>query len=201
VDWIYLASPSQTDLPSTLEAVLQNQLLWRPARNSLGALIANIGRLRINDWIVLAWREDRHAYLRCRIGAPANPAQDDGRKLVVDRIATAEADGLAALGYRAGSDGAFEAIRFDEVEACYFPLRGHYGGNNALHRIDELDLAAVGTGSTIPPVAAERAPDIVARSTRPSRSAAAAGNAPGGQMSIHPQSRVANPPIAGSVVP
>ena len=154
--WVYLASSAQTDLAATLESVLEDRLLWRPATNSLGALIANVGNLEVGDWLLLAWRGDRTAYLRCRIAAPLRPVVVNGRSLVIDRIGGAEADALGSHGFGDGREHSFEAIRLDEIDECCFRLCGEYGGNNALHRIDPRDEEQRAAAGSIPPSALTR---------------------------------------------
>lgn len=165
--WVYLASSTQTDLASTLGSVLEDQLLWRPSTNSLGALIANVGNLQVGDSLILAWRDDRKAYLRCRIATALRPTVVNGRALVIDQIGNSEGNALASRGYGDGRERTFEAIRFDRIDECYFPLRGRYGGNNALHRIDARDREAVASATSVPAVAWGRRAraSSVARST------------------------------------
>ena len=173
MEWIYLASAAQTDLASTLRAVMHHQLLWRPAYNSKNAVVANVGRLQVGDYIVLAWRETRRAYLRCRVAAPLSPVERGGRRLVIDRIEAAKADDLARLGYAANAAGEFEAVRFDEVEECWFALAEPYPGQNALHQLDPRDERAARTAGPIPPGVWEGS-DRVMRSVAPARPASAA---------------------------
>jgi hypothetical protein len=147
---MYFATIAKASLASTMRLLLSTQFLWRSARNINGALIANVGKIRPGDRIVVAWRHPgrpRTAYLRCRVAHPLAPA-DAG--LVIDRIAGADADSFIAAGYPAISSGEVEGIRLDEIEECFFEVRGYYGGNNAIHDASSEDLEASNALTPIP---------------------------------------------------
>ena len=149
--WIYFATAAKTSLASTVGLALSTQLLWRSARNANGALIANVGKIRPGDRIVVAWRHPgrrRTAYLRCRVAHPLAPP---AAGLVIDRIAGADARSLIEAGYPAGSSGEVEGIRLDEIEECFFEVQGVYGGNNAIHVASPVDLEATNALTPIPP--------------------------------------------------
>ncbi len=152
MDWIYLASASQTSLVDTIQAVLRDQLLWRPAHRKDGTLIPHVGELQEADRILLSWRDgaDAHAYLSCRVAAPLRALKHRGTPLIIDRVSSADANGLVCASYQANADGDFEVIRLADVAECYFAL-GRYGGNNAIHRLADADRPALAAASPLPP--------------------------------------------------
>jgi hypothetical protein len=150
-NWIYFATPKKAPLGSTLQGVMDFNFLWRSAFNSKGALIANIKKLEVGDQILLAWRHSssvRTAYLRCRVAAAKSPVVSG---LVVDELDGPAARELTCAGYPTNSAGGVEGIRLDEVEECYFPVTGSYGGDNAIHELARRDAEQLRTASTIPP--------------------------------------------------
>jgi hypothetical protein len=154
-DWIYFATATKASLAATIETVLNTQFLWRSARNSKGASIANVAEISEGDVIVVAWRHSgsrRSAYLRCRVGTPLKPLEPG---VVIERLSGTDSQPLIAAGYPATDSGDVEGIRLDEIEECSFEVKGTYGGNNAIHRLAEIDASQIDSASTIPPEALE----------------------------------------------
>lgn len=95
--WLYLASESRASREDTLFAADSLHAVWRSTRNSRGALIPNVGRLRPGDILVLAFRQPRpHACLQARVGKPATPAPGTS---AIDRVGGSCASELEAMGY------------------------------------------------------------------------------------------------------
>jgi len=147
MDWVYFATDAKATLSATLGTVLNQQVLWRGAHNSVGRTIANVGDLNVGDRIFVAWRKTAHVYLACTIAAPINPVRSD---LVIDVISGDSARQLGGAGYPATSDGKVEVIRLDVINECYFALTGGYGGNNAIHELEQCDAEASAGATTLP---------------------------------------------------
>lgn len=156
--WMYFASEEKASLASTIGTVLDTQVLWRAARNSKGALIANVGNIATGDTIIVAWRHsggERTAYLRCRIAAPLRPLEPG---LLIERLSGTDAAELITAGYPEAAPGTVEGLRLDEIQECFFEVQGLYGGNNALHRLDPLHATAADAANAIPPTALLESP-------------------------------------------
>ena len=147
MEWVYFATDSKASLSSTLGTILNQHVLWREASNNKGATIANVGNVRVGDRILVAWRKTGLAYLACTVAAPIRPLRPN---LVIDVISGQSGSVLVDAGYPTTGNGDVEVIRLDAIEECYFALVGRYGGNNAIHKLDEGDAAASAQGTSLP---------------------------------------------------
>ena len=155
-NWIYFATAKKASLPSTIETIINVQFLWRSALNERGAEIANVGRIKEGDHIIVAWRHSgviRTAYLNCTVAAPFSPVAPG---LVIDKLTGPDGQMLIAAGYPMNSAGAVEGIRLDEIRECYFQVQGRYAGNNAIHKLADEDVGELSIGATIPPEALQK---------------------------------------------
>jgi hypothetical protein len=148
--WIYLASSAQGSKDDTLRIALQMHVISRPARNSKGALIPNIGRVSAGDRLVLAYRRPSlrpTALAIAIVDAVASPVE--GTSVVDEIAAPAVVNELAALGFRLvarQSDGltVAQVIHLTEVEECSVELAGEYAGQTTLRRPVGEDLQRLG---------------------------------------------------------
>ncbi len=141
--WVYLASPAGADEGDTLTFARQHNVIYRNARNSDGNRIANVGNLRAGDNILLAFRHpnrDRIVEICALIVAVENPAEGTN---VIDPAVGMLADHLAEAGYSVASDNAPGVIRLEHLRDCHIKLQGAYGGNNAIHQVDQADAESV----------------------------------------------------------
>lgn len=138
--WVYFATAERASLPDTVSAAIDNQFLWRSARNADGARIANVRHVAAGDRILLAWRTPdarATAYLLCVVAEPLGPVE---LGMVIDRVTGPGAEGMVGIGYPAGPDGSVEGFRLDDVEECWMELCGIYPGRNAIYKSADTDL-------------------------------------------------------------
>jgi hypothetical protein len=168
--WLYLASAARASLASTLAAIENHHFLWRSLLKSSGELNSNVGEILAGDLVLVAWRHDgkrRTAYLRATVAEPLAPRRAGA---AIDALAGEAARELISAGYPASDNGTVEGFQLAEVEECCFELQGSYGGNNAIHRLEAVDVAGAQRGGPVPPEAYR---DTLRRGRRAARTPAA----------------------------
>ncbi len=139
--WVYLSSDAQANERDTVHLVSTKNVLVRNARNTLGALIANVGHMAPGDEVLLAHRGTGPllAQVRATIAPASRPLRGT---TVVEELGFPAAQEFLDAGYRpVPPHGGIEIIHLEHVRLVEIPLRGRYGGNNAIHRLDPLDAA------------------------------------------------------------
>jgi len=142
MDWVYFASDSQAGPSSTIDFALVNNVICRCSRNAKGALIANVGRLRPGDRLLLVYRRPGRPHvvrLCARIATAQHPAPGT---MVIQQIDGPLAADLSAAGYHPCIGGVAEVIPLEDVCSCEFQLRGKYG-MGTIHALspDDAELA------------------------------------------------------------
>jgi hypothetical protein len=154
--WVYFAARAQAAQADTLEFATRQNILWRSARNSAGSLIANVGRLRPGDTILLVYRQGRPhvARVAAKIADVANPVPGTD---VIERVKPPHAESLVDAGYQpVDASGAVEVLHLEDVTEVELVLRGTYGGSGTIHQLAPEDA---GVAAALPGSHAETEPE------------------------------------------
>jgi hypothetical protein len=140
--WVYLAGEAQANQADTINFAKNQNLIWRPARNTLGRVIANVGNLQPGDRILLVYRPG-HPYVARVVANIAEPAHPVLGAEAIERIEWPGSQPLLDVGYPpVDSSKAVEVIRLEDVTECEILLRGTYG-MGAIHRLAPEDAGVL----------------------------------------------------------
>jgi len=145
--WIYFATAEMASRESTFDTAITYHFLWRSALKRNGHTISRVREIKQGDHIIIAWRQNRIAYVDCTVAAPRLPVRPE---LVIDKLRGSDAQILISAGYPKNSAGEVEGIRIDNIRECEFRLQGEYGGQNAIHKIAEQDASQISIAAAIP---------------------------------------------------
>lgn len=136
--WLYYAARGRADADRTFELATTKNLIVRNALNNRGALIANVGNLRVGDQIVLAYRGRHNAPVA--ISTLAEPTHPHPRAPAIEVLPSERAAEIAADDYPMLDGECLEVLLLGEVRL--FLLREPIPdlGRNAIHDITDSAL-------------------------------------------------------------
>ncbi len=140
--WVYFASDAAADQTDTFDFALHDKVMFRPARNSGGSLIANVGNLRPGDWILLVYRESGRQVVRVQAHIAPVTRQVSGTRAIV-KITGELSLAMTRKGYPALPGGGHEVIPVEQVYRCDVDLNGSYGGRNAIYKLAKIDAPSL----------------------------------------------------------
>ena len=136
--WVYFAGEALAGQEDTIDFAMRNNVIYRPSRSASGNLIANVGRLRPGDTLLLAYRQGlpHVARISARIAQVDYPVRGTA---VVEEVGPPHSQMFLDAGYLPIGPGNVEVIHIEDVSLCQITLRGTYAGQNAIHKLTPED--------------------------------------------------------------
>ncbi len=137
--WVYLAGKAAADVETTIELAISYRVIVRSARNRIGNLIGNVGKICPGDGILICYRGDPiRAVCFGTVASPLGEPATGTR--IIEELGPPLARTIAAQGYTLLDNEMLQVIRLVDVEECEFNLAGVYGGQGSIHPIVAGDL-------------------------------------------------------------